>query len=187
MKSILKNLLKNRTTILIIINLAVIFWITWFERNLQYEPLLDFNSNMEDRRLPLVPQVYDVIIIAIIVNIMILFYELIKIRNCKFIKCNLISSIIYFIFIIFCVALGYYHIHIKSHNLVIYEGNTLFRFPIWLFGKKQFTSIVTVTNLYVSLSVILICVCIINICIKKGKSVLNNRLQEHRKFGDGSD
>ncbi len=171
MKSILKYLLKNKTIILIAINATIIFWIIWFERRLQYEPLLDYGSNMEYRRLPLVPQVYDIMIIAILVNIMVLVYELRKNSNNNFNNYNLASCIIYFFFIICCVVLGYQHIHIKSHNSVIYEGNILFRFPIWLFGKERFTSIVTVTNLYVSLCVILICVCIIYlyVCVKNRK------------------
>lgn len=159
MKSILKYMLKNGVVILSIIDIAIILWIIWFEEHLQYEPLLDYSSNIEDRKQPLVSQVYNTIIMAIVANIIVLVSEFSKIRNCGFIKCGLIIGFIYYILIIFCMLLGYYHISIKSHNLVIYEGNILFRFPIWIFGKELFISIVTVTNLYVSLCVIHVCIC----------------------------
>lgn len=168
MKSIINYILKNRVVVLSVIDIAIIFWIIWFEGHLQYEPLLNYNSNIEDKKFPLVAQVYNTIIVAIVINIIVLVCEFRKIRN-RYVKCNLIISIMYFILIIFCMLLGYYYISIKSHHLVIYEGNVLFRFPIWIFGKDLFTSVVTVTNLYVSFCIIHLCMCLfyIYLCVKK--------------------
>ena len=58
---------------------------------------------------------------------------------------------------------GYFYISNRTHNGVINEYNTLFRFPIWMFGKDSVSRIITVTNLYLSLCVIHICICIIYI------------------------
>ena len=160
MKSFLKYILTNRTVILCTIDFAIIFWIIWFENRLEYEPLLDYTSSLEDRCTPLMPQVYNVMIIAIVANIIVSVGELRKKRTCH-IKWDIAIGTIYFCLISFCMLLGYYHISTKSHNLIIYEGNMLFRFPIWIFGKELFTSIVSVKNLYISLCVIQFSLCLL--------------------------
>jgi hypothetical protein len=68
MKSILKIMLKNRIITLIVINIAIIIWIVWYQGQIQYEPLLDF-SNPKERIFPLHPEVYNPFIVIIVLNI----------------------------------------------------------------------------------------------------------------------
>ncbi len=158
MKSILKYLLKNRVVILSVIDIAIIFWIIWFEGRLQYEPPLDYN--MERTILPLDSEPYDMMIIAIVINSIVLVLESRKIRKKKYIKYDLIIAFSYFFFITLCMLWGYFYISTRTHDGVIDEYNTLFRFPIWIFGKESFSRIITVTNLYLSLCVLHICICL---------------------------
>lgn len=155
MKSILKYVLKNRIVILSVIDIAIIFWIIWFESRIQYEAPFDFN-NLEP--LPLHSEPYDMMLIAIVINSIVLVLESRKIRDNKFMKCDLIIAFSYFFFIVFCLSWGYFFISNRTHNGVISKSNTLFRFPIWIFGKEPVTRIITVTNLYLSLCVIHICI-----------------------------
>ena len=69
MRSILRYIIKNRIAILGIIDIAIVFWIVWFERQIQYEPLLDYSSNLSVMKLPLHPEVYNTMIVTIILNI----------------------------------------------------------------------------------------------------------------------
>lgn len=161
MKSILKYLLKNRIVILCVIDIAIIFWIIWFERQIQYEALPDYNYNMGRKILPLHSQTYDIMIIAIVFNSIVLLLESRKIRKRKYMKYDLIIAFSYFFFIMLCMSWGYYYISNRTHNGVINEYNTLFRFPIWIFGKEPVSRIITVTNIYLSLCVIHICICLI--------------------------
>ena len=161
MKSILKYLLKNRILILSVIDIALIFWIIWYESRIQYEALPDCNYNMGKKILPLHSQTYDAMIIAIIFNSIVLFLESRKIRKRKYMKYDLIIAFSYFFIITLCMLWGYFYISNRTHNGVINEYNQLFRFPIWLFGKESVSRIITVTNLYLSLCVIHICICLI--------------------------
>lgn len=163
MKSILKYLLKNRIVILSVIDIAIIFWIIWFESQIQYEALHDNNFNMGRKILPLHSQTYDIMIIAIVFNSIVLLLESRKIRRRKYMKYDLIIVFSYFFFIMLCMSWGYFYISNRTYNGVINEYNTLFRFPIWMFGKDSVSRIITVTNLYLSLCVIHICICIIYI------------------------
>ena len=156
MKSILNN---SRILILCVINIAVIFWIVWYHGQIQYEPLLDY-ANLEEKIFPLHKKVYNAIIVTIIVNILVMVLELRKLRNRKIIKSDLIIGFTYFFQIMLCMMWGYLYISSRSHNGIIDEYNTLFRFPIWIFGEESFTSVFSVTNIYLSLCFIHICICL---------------------------
>ena len=170
MKSTLKYFLKNRLVILGIIDIAIIFWIGWFEGRIQYEPLLD-DATLEERKLPLEERVYDIMILGIIVNTIILLSESRHIRKRVFVKYDLPIAFAYFGLITFCLLLGYLHIMEKSHCLVIREENTMFLIPIRIVGEERFTSVITVKNLYLSLCVIHICTCLLYmyLCLCKWK------------------
>ncbi len=171
MKSILKYLLKNRVVILSVIDIAIIFWIIWFEGRLQYEPPLDYN--MERTILPLDSEPYDMMIIAIVINSIVLVLESRKILRRKFIKYDLIIAISYFFFITLCTLWGYFYISNRTHDGIIDESNTLFRFPIWIFGKESVARIITVTNLYLSLCALHICICLfyMYLCVDEYKRI----------------
>ena len=74
MKSILEYMLKNRIVTLIVINIAIIIWIVWYQGQIQYEPLLDY-TNPRERILPLHSEVYNTMIVIIILNIIAIFRE----------------------------------------------------------------------------------------------------------------
>jgi hypothetical protein len=171
MKSILRCMVKNRIAILGIIDIAIVFWIVWYERQIQYEPLLDYTSNLSVMKLPLHPEVYNTVIVTIIFNIVAMIYEL-RINRISELKGSywlILSG--YFFIVLFCMAIGYYHISTRASDGVIDEYNTLFRFPIWLFGKELFSTFITITSLYYSLCAIHICLCVLNLYlfIKKMK------------------
>lgn len=93
MKSILKYMLKNRIVTLIVINIAIIIWIVWYQGQIQYEPLIDF-SNPKERILPLHPEVYNTIIVIIVLNIIAIIHETRRIRKRKIVGCNLVRVLI---------------------------------------------------------------------------------------------
>lgn len=167
MKSTLKNVLNKRIFLLEILDVLVIFWIIWSEGQIQYEPPLDYR----DIIYPLVPNIYNTIIVTIIVNIIVLISDIKRLNSKAHGKVNMKMAVAYFIFILCCMVWGYVYITSRAGSGVINEYNALFRFPIMLFGKGPFISMVTVTNLYVSLCVILISSCIVFIyqdCCRKG-------------------
>ena len=59
-------MLKRRVAILSVIDIVIVFWIVWFERQIQYEPLLDYDSNIGAKLLPLHSEVYNTMIVTII-------------------------------------------------------------------------------------------------------------------------
>ena len=169
MKSILRFLIKNRIVILGIIDIAIVFWIVWFERQIQYEPILNDGSNLSVMKLPLHPEVYNTIIVTIIFNIMALIYEL-RINHARvYVRSQGVILSVYLLVVLFCVILGYNYISTRLSNGVIDEYNTLFRLPIWLFGKELFSNFIGVTSRYLLLGTIHICLCVFNLylCIKK--------------------
>ena len=161
--SILRCMIKNRVAILGIIDIAIVFWIVWFERQIQYEPLLDYSSNLSVMKLPLHPEVYNTMIVTIILNIVAMIYELKNNRTSEFMRSNWLILSGYFIVVLFCMITGYYYISTRASDGVIDEYNTLFRFPIWLFGKELFSAFITITSLYYSLCGIHICLCALNL------------------------
>ena len=172
MRSILRYIIKNRIAILGIIDIAIVFWIVWFERQIQYEPLLDYSSNLSVMKLPLHPEVYNTMIVTIILNIVAMIYEL-RINCISELKRShlLILSGYYFI-VLLCIIIGYSYISTRASDGVINEYNTLFRFPIWLFGKELFSTFITITSLYFSLCAIHICLCVLNLYLRiKNKKV----------------
>ena len=174
MKSILKYLLKNSVVILSVIDIALIIWIIWFESRIQYEALLDYNKGR--KILPLHSETYDMMIIAIVINSIVLVLESRKIRKKKYIKYDLIITFSYFFFITLCMLWGYFYISNRTHNGVIDEYNTLFRIPIWIFGKESVTRIITVTNLYLSLCALHIFICLFHIylCVDEFKRIIKS-------------
>ena len=46
MKSILNSLINNRIVILCVFDIAIVFWILWYESGIQYEPLLEVEYNI---------------------------------------------------------------------------------------------------------------------------------------------
>ena len=171
MKLILRCMIKNRIAILGIFDIIIVFWIVWFERQIQYEPLLDYSSNLSAMKLPLHPEVYNTIIITIILNIVALIYELRIDSISEFKRSHWLILSGYFIIVLFCMITGYRYISTRASDGVIDEYNTLFRFPIWLFGKELFSSFITITSLYYSLCALHICLCMLNLylCVKKMK------------------
>lgn len=159
MKSPLKNILNNRIALLGILDVLVIFWIIWNEGQIQYEPPIDYREII----YPLEPNTYNTIIVTIIVNIMVMINEIKRLSDKTLEKANLKVAVIYIIFIICSLACGYFHITSRAGNGVISECNVLFAFPLMLFGKKDFVSVITVTNLYLSLCIIHISSCIVYI------------------------
>ena len=162
MKSILKYLLTNRIVILSVFNLAVVFWIVWYEGHIQYEPLLELERGvLTEMGLPTVPLnevIYNTIIATFAINMTVLVLELRRIRKRKMMKSDLSIAFTYFSLIMFCMLFGCLYISSRTHNDIINEYNSLFRFPIWIIGKDMFTSVVTVTRLYMSLCVIHLCI-----------------------------
>ena len=56
MKSILKHLIKNRIALLCVLDVAIVIWIAWYERGIEYERLLDIQYEvLLDMGLPLIP------------------------------------------------------------------------------------------------------------------------------------
>lgn len=177
MKSILKDLINNKIVILSIFDIAIVFWILWYESGIQYEPLLEVEYNiLSGMGLPTIPlseAVYNTIIVAIVVNMIVLIIESKKRYKRKNNKNDLIVAFIYFLLIMSFMLLGSFYISSRIHSGIINEYNSLFRFPIWIIGKELFTSIVTVTRLYLSLCIIHLFVCsfYIYLCIPNRKGL----------------
>ena len=56
MKSILKHLVNHMILILCVFDIAIVFWILWYEGRIQYEPLLEEEYNILSRMgLPTIP------------------------------------------------------------------------------------------------------------------------------------
>ena len=56
MKSILNSLINNRIVILCVFDIAIVFWILWYESGIQYEPLLEVEYNiLSGMGLPTIP------------------------------------------------------------------------------------------------------------------------------------
>ena len=176
MKSILKYLINNRIALLSVFNVAIIFWIAWYEGEIKYEPLLKEQYEvLSEMGLPLIPlcaAIYNTIIIAIIVNIIIVLYEILSSYKRKYVEHELVIAFIYFSLTMFCMLWGSLYISTRIYSYVVSESNTLFRLLIWLFGKDLVTNIITVPSLY--LSVCMVHLCIISLylhrCIEKKQS-----------------
>lgn len=176
MKSILKYLINNRIALLIVFNVAIIIWITWYEGGMEYEPLLEEQYEvLSDMGLPLIPlcdAIYNTIIIAIIVNFIVVLYEILSSFKRKHVEHKLVIAFIYFSLIMFCMLWGSFYISTRIYGYVISESNTLFRLPIWLFGKDLITNIITVPSLYMSVCIVHLCICLfyLHMCIVKKQS-----------------
>lgn len=161
MRLIHKSKLNYRLLILCVVDITVIFWIIWNEGRIQYEPLLDNNLATNAKTLPLISETYNTTILTIIINIIVMIIEIkkkhTKIRD----KYDLSILALYVFMVIGCFFSGYSHISSRLDGGVINETNTLFRFPILLFGKDTITSTVTAMNLYLTLYVFHVCTCII--------------------------
>ena len=164
MKSILRYLINNRIALLSVFDVAIIIWIAWYEGGIKYEPLLEEQYDvLTEMGLPLIPlcdAIYNTIIIAIIVNIMVVLYEIISSYKRKYVEHEFVIAFIYFTLIMFCMLWGSFYISTRIYGYVISESNTLFRLPIWLFGKDLFTKIITVPSLYLSVCIIHLCMCL---------------------------
>lgn len=176
MKSTLRYLQENRIALLCILDIAIILWIIWFERRIQYEPLLDYEIKMGVPKLPLHPSIYNTIIVSIIINTIVVIFESRKIGKHVWYKYNLTSTYIYICIMMFCLLWGGGYLASRDHFGVISQNNTLFQFPIWIFGEQRFTSLITVTSLYISVCFIHlgICLCYLKICIYKKKIFKGN-------------
>ena len=79
MKSIQNLLINNRIVILCLFDIAIALWIVWYEGRIQYEPLLETEYNiLLEMGLPTIPlseAVYNTIIVAIVVNMIVLIIE----------------------------------------------------------------------------------------------------------------
>ena len=148
----------------------------WYESHIQYESLLeveyDVLSKMGLPTIPLNEIIYNTIIVAIVVNIIILISEFLKRNNKKCKKADLNITLIYFFLIMSCMLWGGIYISSRMQSGIINEYNPLFHFPIWVVGKELFTKAFTVTRIYVSLCIIHECVCFsyLYLCINKYNS-----------------
>lgn len=183
MKSILKYLLTNRVAILCVFDIAIIIWIAWFESCIQYEPLLDNSLNIDGATLPLIEQIYNTMIIAIVINIIVIIIESRKVQKRKIGIYYLTIAFTYLFLVVFCVLWGYCYLSGKIQIGVISEDNILFRFPIWVFGKESLTNIVTVTGLYLSLCVVHVCISLfyMHLCLSKYKKSEPSPISSLRK------
>lgn len=181
MKSILKYLINNRIALLSVFNVAIIFWIAWYEGEIKYEPLLKEQYEvLSEMGLPLIPlcaAIYNTIIIAIIVNIIIVLYEILSSYKRKYVEHELVIAFIYFSQTMFCMLWGSLYISTRIYSYVVSESNTLFRLLIWLFGKDLVTNIITVPSLYLSVCMVHLCICsfYLHRCIEKKQSVIPSR------------
>lgn len=112
------------------------------------------------------------LIILCIIDIIVVFGIL---WNESQIQYDLLILVLYVFIVIDCLSFGYIHISSRMEGGIINEYNNLFRLPIMLFGKDAFTNLITVMNLYVSLCVIHIGICIIYVI--KSMSTMKNKLQ----------
>ena len=171
MKSILKHLIKNRIALLCVLDVAIVIWIAWYERGIEYERLLDIQYEvLLDMGLPLIPlceTIYDTMIVTITINMVVLLLEIRRRYKRKYEEHELTIAYVYFSLIMFCMLWGSFYISTRIYGDVISESNTLFRLPIWLFGKELFTSIFTVPSLYLSVSFIHLCICLfyLHLCV----------------------
>ena len=133
--------------ILSVINIVIVFWIVWFERQIQYEPLLDYDSNIGAKLLPLHSEVYNTMIIAIIINMIVLAFESRTRRIRKYMKCDLIIAFAYLFLITFCMMAGYFFILSRIQDGVIDEHNALFRYALYIFVFVCFICIRVLKNI----------------------------------------
>lgn len=164
MKSILKYLIKNRIALLCVFDVAIIIWIAWYEKGIEYERLLDTQYDvLLDMGLPLVPlcnAIYNIMIVTIAINIIVLLLEILRKYKRKYEGHELVIAFIYFSLIMFCMLWGSFYISTRIYGYVISESNALFRLPIRLFGKELFTNIITVPSLYLSVCIVHLCMCL---------------------------
>ena len=167
MKSILKYMLKNKLVVLSAFDVAIVFWIVWYEKGIEYEQLLDIQYDvLSEMGLPLIPlcdAIYNTIIVAIVFNMIVLLLEIRRGYKGKYVEHEPITTFIYTSLIMFCMLWGSFYISTRIYGHVISESNTLFQLPIWLFGEELFTSIITVPSLYFSVCVIHLCICLLNL------------------------
>ncbi len=185
MKLIHKSKLSYRLLILCVVDIIVIFWIIWNEGRIQYEPLLDYNHAADAKTLPLISETYDVIIITIIANIIVMIIEIRKKYTKIKDKFDLSILALYVVMVIGCFLGGYSYISSRMDGGVIDSANSLFKFPILLFGKDTFTSIVTAMNLYLILYVFLGCTCIIYVIRCLSTKKINKCYPEGAEYGGG--
>lgn len=164
MKSILKNLLKNKLVILSVIDVAIIFWIAWYESQREYEPLLEIQYEvLSEMGLPLIPLcdiIYNTIIVGIVINTMVLLFELRRICKGMLDRYDMRITYMYLSLMMFSMLWGSSYISARIYGGVISESNSLFWFPIWAFGKELFTSVITATRLYM-----LVCFMHLSVCL----------------------
>lgn len=161
MRSTLKNILKDRILLLTVSDILVVIWIIWSESRVQYEPPLW--GHEDTYILPIVEQTYNVMIFAILINIVLVIGNIKKYYRKTLANYELAVFIIYFIFVLCSLLWGYSYIASRSGSGIIDEGSILFCLPIMLFGEETITSVINVENVYISLCVILISSCIVYI------------------------
>ena len=178
MKSILKCLLMSRLIILSICDLIVVLWISWYDSGIEYEALLDVEYDillkMGLPTIPLSETIFNVVIVTIAVNMIVLTIDLIRLCKRRFLKHDLTMALVYVFFLICCMLLGNLYLSTRIHAGIINEYNLLFKLPIMLFGKDSFMSIVDVNRLYFSLCAIHLCMCMFYLytCIRSLRDTL---------------
>lgn len=157
-------MLKNKLVVLSVFDVAIVFWIAWYEKGIEYEQLLEIQYDvLSEMGLPLIPlcdAIYNTIIVVIVFNMIVLLLELRRRYKRKYVKHELTIAFVYFSLFMFCMLWGSFYVSTKIYSGVISESNTLFQLPIWLFGKELFTSIITVPKLYMSVCTIHLCICL---------------------------
>ena len=122
MKLIL-NYLLNKIAVLCVFDIAIVFWIIWYEGRIQYEPLLEQEySLLSEMGLPTIPLsevIYNTIITAIVINMIVIVFESRKLRHKKFQKYDLAIAFAYFSLIMFCMLCGCFYISSRTHAILL--------------------------------------------------------------------
>lgn len=164
MRLILKHILVNRLFLLSLFDIAIISWISWYENDIEYEPLLDYEHKiLTEMGLPTIPlneTIYNTMIVSVLINTVVVLFDLVRMRKQKLFKYDLIIAFVYFTCALSCMLFGGYYFSTRICMGVINEYNALLQIPIFVFGKALITNYVSVIGLY-----IILCIVHLNICM----------------------
>lgn len=166
MKSILKDIFTNGIFYLCIFNILMICYISYSVSCIEYEPLLCPDGICDRSDIvflkPLDCATYNAMLVAVLVNCVVVAWNLF-VHKTKGDKCDLLIKLSYFVIICISFALVYVHLRLTLHAGIIATGNLLFIIPIRLFGEGFVQDNLSVTNVFVSLYVLLVIVTLTNI------------------------
>ncbi|MBR6285596.1 MAG: hypothetical protein IKR18_01200 [Bacteroidaceae bacterium] len=149
--------LKNGFVYLSIFNILSALIIVFNESQKQYEPLLQEASfDYESYRYlyPLDGYAYNLMVIALLVNIVVLLCKL----SCAGKRKNsngLMGALVYGTITQLLMSVGGVFIYLTSHNSVFEKTNILFCIPIEILGKDNFLQYFSVEKTYYGLCIVL--------------------------------